>query len=65
MRSPSFAVVLGSITSLVHALPNSAHKAVHYTRSNDLERSYDYIVAGGGTSGLTVADRLTEDGKCV
>ncbi len=23
---------------------------------------YDYIVVGGGTSGLTVADRLTEDG---
>lgn len=25
---------------------------------------YDYIIVGGGTSGLTVADRLTENGKC-
>jgi ribulose 1,5-bisphosphate synthetase/thiazole synthase len=25
--------------------------------------SYDYIIVGGGTSGLTVANRLTENGK--
>ena len=24
---------------------------------------YDYIIVGGGTSGLTVANRLTENGK--
>jgi choline dehydrogenase-like flavoprotein len=24
--------------------------------------SFDYIIIGGGTAGLTVADRLTEDG---
>ena len=23
--------------------------------------SYDYVIVGGGTSGLTVANRLTED----
>ena len=28
-----------------------------------LSESYDYIVVGGGTSGLTVANRLTENGK--
>ena len=26
-----------------------------------LKQSYDYIIVGGGTSGLTVAYRLTED----
>ena len=26
-----------------------------------LNQSYDYVIIGGGTSGLTVADRLTED----
>lgn len=28
-----------------------------------VQHSYDYIVIGGGTSGLTVAARLTEDPK--
>lgn len=28
---------------------------------NPLKSSYDFIVVGGGTSGLTVADRLTEN----
>ena len=26
-----------------------------------LNASYDFVIIGGGTSGLTVADRLTED----
>jgi ribulose 1,5-bisphosphate synthetase/thiazole synthase len=25
--------------------------------------TYDYVIVGGGTSGLTVANRLTENGK--
>ncbi|KAL1843705.1 hypothetical protein VTJ49DRAFT_405 [Mycothermus thermophilus] len=28
--------------------------------TNDTWQSYDFVIAGGGTSGLTVADRLTE-----
>lgn len=31
------------------------------TSTTDLEKSYDYVVIGGGTSGLTVASRLSED----
>ncbi len=27
---------------------------------SQLRTSYDFVIAGGGTSGLTVADRLTE-----
>lgn len=28
---------------------------------NDLQDAYDYIVVGGGTSGLVVANRLSEN----
>jgi DeoR/GlpR family transcriptional regulator of sugar metabolism len=30
-------------------------------RNADILDSYDFIIIGGGTSGLTVADRLTEN----
>lgn len=43
------------------------HGAAFARRANlvgpdfSLKSSYDFIVVGGGTSGLTVADRLTEN----
>lgn len=36
----------------------------HIEDATELEESYDYIVAGGGTSGLTIGDRLSESGEC-
>lgn len=46
------------------AIPNSLQHSNILQRSNDLREEYDYIIIGEGTSGLTVADRLTEDGQC-
>ena len=49
--------------SAVRAAPASALKARHVKHLADLRPSYDYIVVGGGTTGLTVADRLSESAK--
>ncbi|KAG9235747.1 hypothetical protein BJ875DRAFT_440057 [Amylocarpus encephaloides] len=48
---------------IVTATPASVFSAQHLTRATDVAHSYDCLIIGGGISGLTVADRLTEDPK--
>lgn len=59
----SLSILVACLVCSIYALPKSVHSAQHFTHSRDLDDAYDYIVVGGGTSGLTVADRLTEDSK--
>lgn len=42
--------------------PRGAHRSRIISSASDVDETYDYVVIGGGTAGLTVADRLSEDG---
>ena len=44
-----------------NASPTLANSAQVRTSVEGLYESYDYVVVGGGTSGLAVANRLSED----
>lgn len=43
------------------AFPPRSSRATTIRSRRDLHSSYDFVIIGGGASGLTVADRLTED----
>ncbi|KAF2179010.1 GMC oxidoreductase [Zopfia rhizophila CBS 207.26] len=55
---------LSASLRIISAWPQPAIKAQIRQDSSQLSADeYDYVIVGGGTSGLTVGDRLTVDGK--
>jgi choline dehydrogenase len=48
----------------VSGYPDSASNAKLLHRAEGISDTYDYVIVGGGTAGLTVGDRLSESGKC-
>ncbi|KAF2476896.1 alcohol oxidase [Lindgomyces ingoldianus] len=52
-----------SVSHLACAIPTHAQTATILKRADQIQDAYDYVIVGGGTSGLTVGDRLTADGK--
>ena len=64
MRLQTLPVLLGLPAFLaenVAALRTRPEGATIVDSRTANENNYDFIIAGGGISGLTVADRLTED----
>lgn len=58
----SLHAVCGALALAVPVL-HATDRAVLLSRHEQLRDEYDYVVVGGGTSGLVVANRLTEDPK--
>lgn len=58
LRFLSVAQLLSILVSSVASLPSNGAQE---RDSSSNRKTYDYVIVGGGTSGLVVANRLTED----
>ncbi|GJC89650.1 dehydrogenase xptC [Colletotrichum liriopes] len=63
LLSAAVAALTMSVGTLALGIPQSIARTKMLPRASEVKAEYDYIVVGGGTSGLTVADRLTESGE--
>ena len=53
--------LLGLVSICISSPTDFKNKAIIKRCASELASSYDYVIIGGGQSGLVVANRLTED----
>ena len=58
MAVKNFLWLLGATRAIAALIPRHATPV---TRQEVSSAGYDFVIAGGGVAGLTLADRLTED----
>jgi len=66
MALATLSLALCGFVAIAEAFGPAARSILHSTlieRTDQLNAEYDYVIVGGGTAGLTVADRLTESGQ--
>ncbi|KAF3347145.1 hypothetical protein VD0002_g7006 [Verticillium dahliae] len=57
---------LAAASQLASSWPTASMDGINIlSRQNQVQNEYDYIIVGGGTSGLTVGNRLTENNSGV
>ncbi|KAM0328803.1 hypothetical protein ACHAQA_005217 [Verticillium albo-atrum] len=57
---------LSTVAQLASSWPTASMDGINIlSRQNQVQAEYDYIIVGGGTSGLTVGNRLTENNSGV
>lgn len=57
-------LAMGAVGVQAMSMPRSISQTKIVRQVEDVQDEYDYVIVGGGTAGLTVADRLTESGEC-
>lgn len=65
LRAVLLGLAIYPAVSLAIGLPAYINTSKLLARAADVKPEYDYVIVGGGTAGLTVADRLTENGRCM
>jgi len=64
MARGALVLLAAAALGIVPATARPAGVSNILARADNIKAEYDYVVVGGGTAGLTVADRLTESGRC-